>query len=239
MGPLSSASGLRWYRLEKAWQRPPEPIIRLGARLLNDVFRSDGNRGALKTFLIERGFSAQSDSLIRDQIRQGVDNGQYMLLADARLPVARGVGGYSIERRLPADAVTVKRPNGEVLADPESSTKALMAPPRADFRAIFSAGRAIAGRWLPDQIPEIGAAVGQGGRFDFQRDVQARVFFTAYTNAGNYGVGVFMVGAGHSVEMTMFISETYAFFKSSNFDSQTQKRWIRNGAKDATHGDWR
>jgi hypothetical protein len=61
-------------------------------------------------------------------------------------------------RGLPDDAVAVTIPAGKTIPDLDSKTKKLIAPPRADFREVAAAGRAIAAtcRWkiAIDRCPE-------------------------------------------------------------------------------------
>jgi hypothetical protein len=103
---------------------------------------------------------------------------------------------------LPDDAVAVTPPDGETIEDVASKTKKLMAPPRADYRQVYAAGRAIASLPLVSQVPAIRAAVAQGGIYDFQRDptedCSTRPTLTLYRR-------------------TKAAAEAYALFYSSNY----------------------
>ncbi|HEU0156082.1 MAG TPA: hypothetical protein VFQ82_08425, partial [Stellaceae bacterium] len=83
---------------------------------------------------------------------------------------------YTPVHGLPDDAVVVTTPAGKTIPDPESKTKKLMAPPRADFHKVFMAGTAISMVPILSQIPAIRAAVGQGEVYDFQRDPTTGLF---------------------------------------------------------------
>lgn len=63
-----------------------------------------------------------------------------------------------------------------------------------------------------------GAAVGQGGYYDFQRFQAGSTtqFFPSYTPVANIAVGAYLQGTGAPQWMASLISNTYAFFKSSN-----------------------
>ena len=65
------------------------------------------------------------------------------------------------------------------------------APPDADFRKVYAAGRAN-GRALR----AVRSAIGQFGTYAFQR--KDGHFYTAYMDASNYAAGVYMAGAGYS-----------------------------------------
>jgi hypothetical protein len=147
--------------------------------------------------------------------------------------------GYTPAPGLPHDAVIVRTPDGRTIADPDSDTKKLMAPPSAHFREVYAAGRAISEVPLLSQISMIRSALAHGGTYDFQRDPATGLFHDAYTNASNYGVGVFMAGAGYSLSGTEFLAESYAFLFSSNFGSGRTMKWIARGWHDATAGDWK
>jgi hypothetical protein len=139
---------------------------------------------------------------------------------------------------MPDDAIAVTPPDGETIEDTESKTKKLMAPPPADYRQVYAAGRTIASLPLVSQVPAIRAAVAQGGIYDFQRDPTEGLFYDVYTNASNYAVGVFMSGAGHSLSATKAAAEAYALFYSSNYGSRKPLYWIGRGWKDAAAGRW-
>ncbi|HEY3908301.1 MAG TPA: hypothetical protein VGM07_00245 [Stellaceae bacterium] len=118
---------------------------------------------------------------------------------------------YTPVHSLPKGAVAVTTPDGWTIPDPDSKTKKLMAPPRADYREVYAAGQAISGIPVLSQIPMIQVALAHGGTYDFQRDPTTGHFHDAYENASNYAVGVYMAGAGYSLSGTEFFVEAYAF----------------------------
>ena len=74
-----------------------------------------------------------------------------------------------------------------------------------------------------------GAAVGQGGYYDFQRSQVGSTtqFFPGYTPVANIAVGAYLQGAGVPQWIGSAISNTYAFFKSSN-GATAQQAQFRN-----------
>ncbi len=130
---------------------------------------------------------------------------------------------------IPADGVPISGGN---------PPKLLIAPPHADFRQVYAAGQAIASLPYKEQIRRGYAALHQGGTYDFQRDPITQEAYSAYANASNYTVGVYMAGAGYSRWQTLRIAEMYAFFNSSNYNSQDQEDWTTAGWNDANAG-WR
>ena len=126
------------------------------------------------------------------------DGGEWTDGGDASAPTIAGPSGhgsnapisYTRVRGLPADAKPVTPADGISVPDPASATGKLMAPPRADFREVYAAGRRIASDPLPFQIAQIGASLAQGGLYDFQRDAITQEVYPAYANASNYAVGV-------------------------------------------------
>ena len=115
----------------------------------------------------------------------------------------------------------------------------LMAPPRADFREIYAAGQSIASLPLLEQYNRARAAIAQEGTYDFQRDAPNQKFLDPYIHAANYAAGVYMAGAGYSLETTRSLAKIYALRNSSNYDAQDQLGWIKRGWTDATAGRWR
>jgi hypothetical protein len=145
---------------------------------------------------------------------------------------------YRRVKEPPADARAVVPPDGVPIADPKSG-KPLVAPPNADFRQVYAAGQAIAASPLAEQYRQARAAVAQEGIYDFQRDVSNKLFYSAYTPAANYAVGVYMAGAGYSLSETLSIAKLYAFEHSSNYSIQDRDDWITRGWTDAHSGRWR
>lgn len=103
------------------------------------------------------------------------------------------------------------------------------APPRADFSVVLSEGSLNGSNLL-----SLSSFEGQGGMNDYQRFNGD--FYSAYTNASNYGVGVYMYGAGFSADQMIGISETFATLFSSNAGDPTQVYWWLQGWQDAANG---
>jgi hypothetical protein len=118
---------------------------------------------------------------------------------------------------VPEDAVLVTAGDGT----------SFNAPPYANFGKIYAAGQA---NWQNPIAAQF--AVGQFGTYDFQRD--DGMFYSEYTDASNYAVGVYMAGAGYSYEATIAIGSTFASQYSSNAGSERQKTWWTRGWNDAT-----
>jgi len=76
-----------------------------------------------------------------------------------------------------------------------------------------------------------GAAVGQGGYYDFQRlQVGSTMqFYPDYTPVANVAVGAYVQGTGAPQWMASLISNTYAFFKSSNGPTAQQAQFRNLG----------
>ena len=125
--------------------------------------------------------------------------------------------GLTIVHGSPKDAVELKSGDGAKF----------LAPPKADFNQVFAAGRA-KGSSLLSGI----AAIGHFGTFDFQRDGDN--FYTAYADASNYAVGVYMAGAGYSLKNTIFIGKFFARAFSSNAGVKAQEDWWTRGWNDAS-----
>jgi hypothetical protein len=106
------------------------------------------------------------------------------------------------------------------------------APANADFGAVYDFGKSISNLWNP--VKEIGAAIGQGGFFDFQKS--GDIFYSQYTNASNYGVGVLMNGAGYSWTQTAMIAGGYASLYSQQGWTSELTTWWRNGYTAASAG---
>ena len=98
------------------------------------------------------------------------------------------------------------------------------------YREVYAAGRAIASLPYSEQYRRARAAIAQEGTYDFQRDVAQQRFFDAYVHASNYAVGVYMAGAGYSLEATRSLAKLYALRNSKNYKSQDQL--IKRGWKD-------
>src|SRR6516225_4152104 len=68
-----------------------------------------------------------------------------------RIDFAVGSVKFEVVPGFPSDAVAVTTPDGKTIPDKASKTKKPMAPPHANFREVYAAGRAIASLSLPEQ----------------------------------------------------------------------------------------
>lgn len=85
-------------------------------------------------------------------------------------------------------------------------------------------------------------ALGHFGTYDFQRaDFSSlglgQEFYPAYTDASNYAVGVFMNGAGYTLDQMNAVGSTYAYLFSSNAGASSQSIWWANGWNAAKNGN--
>jgi hypothetical protein len=98
------------------------------------------------------------------------------------------------------------------------------APANANWSAIYAAGQA--GGYSPFAA---NTAVGQFGTYDFQRNAANNMFLSQYTNASNFGVGVYMNGAGFSMDQMLAIGWAFSMSMSSNAGSINQASWWIQG----------
>jgi hypothetical protein len=145
---------------------------------------------------------------------------------------------YKVIKEPPRDAKAVVPPDGVPVSGGDPPTL-LIAPRHANYRQVYAAGKAIASAPLQIQIALIRANLRQGGTYDFQRDPIREETQPAYANASNYAVGVYMAGAGYSLELARGMAETYAFFNSSNYGNKNQTAWLEQGWRDANSGRWK
>lgn len=127
--------------------------------------------------------------------------------------------GLTIVRDVPDDAVSLTAGDGTQYFE----------PPYARFQSVYAAGQA---HWQ-DPVAAL-LAVGHYGTYDYQRD--EGVFYSAYTDASNYAVGVYMAGAGYTYDATIAIAGFFANLHSSNAGSERQRTWWTRGWNDATNG---
>jgi hypothetical protein len=120
---------------------------------------------------------------------------------------------------VPKDAVTVKAGDGT----------SFLAPPDANFPEIYAAAKANG-----KNSDATKAAIGQFGTYDFQR--KDGNFYTAYIDASNYAVGVYMAGAGYGYTTMLVYGAIYAMTHSSNWESESHIVWWTKGWNDATNG---
>jgi RHS repeat-associated protein len=125
---------------------------------------------------------------------------------------AYGTTQYSVTHNLPANAVPYVTQDGYPF----------FAPPGANWSQEYSSGQQ--NGMNPFAMNQ---NIGQGGIYDYQRDASAQQFISDYTNASNYGVGVYMNGAGFSLAELIALGEAYALLNSSNAGSDAQlNMWI-------------
>ena len=95
---------------------------------------------------------------------------------------------------------------------------------------LCSTGRELGGslfRWPSGGFNPLAwnAAEGQFGTYDFQRNASENTFYTQYTNASNFGVGVYLNGAGFSEDQSLGISWVY----SELFSNVSEKTRVNQG----------
>ena len=79
--------------------------------------------------------------------------------------------------------------------------------------------------------------VGHLGKFDFQRDYKEKTFIAQYTNSANFAVGVYLAGAGYSLESAIGIAGRFANMFSSNAGDPNQVKFWILGWKAAKSGE--
>jgi hypothetical protein len=146
----------------------------------------------------------------------------------------------------------VRLPNGHHIRDNHSDSQVLMSP-KDDLNDVAAAGREAGEnyRTIRDNprasgsqgfsiIADMARNVGQGGKFDYQREGNFVTGFKQhrqFRNVSNFNVGLFMQQTGlYTLEQTLDISGKFASLFSSNhrkdqphgLDPQTE-RWIRIG----------
>jgi RHS repeat-associated protein len=117
---------------------------------------------------------------------------------------------------IPPGSVSYTAPNGECFPAPERTNWALM----------YMAGEAngITGAWM----------LAQGGPLDLQRS--GGNVYPAYANAANYGVGVYMNGAGVPLWLSNAIGNAYGALNSNNSSQNNWQQWWANGWNAANSG---
>jgi len=137
-----------------------------------------------------------------------------------------GLAGIKVIKGIPPGSILFTLPNGETF----------YGPPGTDFSKVADAG-ASGGMFDSDAAA---AAIGQFGQFDYQRGMgpDGPEFIPAYTDAANFGVGVYMYNAGFSWTQTMAIGEAYAMRHSSNAGSPEQMKWWQYGYAAAMHNKY-
>ena len=149
-------------------------------------------------------------------------------------------------------------PDGSTISDPKSPTGKLMSPVQdlgivaakgrqtgATFRTMLENPETSSGA-LPYLLATLGLNLGQGGAHDHQRRGN---MITGYTQlrrfrpVANVNVGLFGQQAGLTLEETLKIAGSYAFFRSSNANSakpygldDTTREFIEAGYKIGASG---
>jgi RHS repeat-associated protein len=128
-------------------------------------------------------------------------------------------------------------PGSQTFTAPGGET--FLAPSGTDFRNVYKAGKAIPFKY---DFAAIDRAVGHYGTFDYQRNKGQgeklnNIFYTAYIHASNFGVGVYMNGAGYSLDGTITIASDFAGKSSSNAGDPNQKKWWTYGWNGAQSGN--
>ncbi len=83
------------------------------------------------------------------------------------------------------------------------------------------------------------SAVGHYGTFDYQRYTNSTgdaIFYSGYTNVANFAVGAYLYGAGFTQLGASTISNTFAFFASSNAGDPSQALYRNAGYQAAASG---
>jgi len=127
----------------------------------------------------------------------------------------------TIVHDVPDDAVSITAGDGTQF----------YAPPDADFHKVYAAAQANG-----KDLKAANSAVGMFGTYDFQR--KDGYFYTAYSDASNYAVGVYMAGEGYSYFETTIAGSGYSRSHSSNWESgfSYHMKWWTKGWNDATNG---
>jgi RHS repeat-associated protein len=124
-------------------------------------------------------------------------------------------------------------PNSQVFTAPNGQT--FLAPAGTNFQNIYNLGQT-------NGSLGINSAIGHYGTCDFQRNggngysSKGNTFYPAYTNASNYAVGVYMNGAGYSLNSTLSVASGFAGLFSSNAGSSALSSWQTQGWNAAQSG---
>ncbi len=170
-----------------------------------------------------------------------------------------GDGSHGLTRNDKSPGHPVMLPNGQTIPDSKSPTGLLMSPV-SSLQNVADAGRYSGAVYMsllsnPETavgapaylFTTIGANVGQGGTFDYQRSENFITGFTQYRqfrDVANFNVGLFMQQTGSfSLNDTLTIAGLYASVGSSNrkpgqpygLDSTTAE-WIVKGYNAGSSG---
>ncbi len=168
------------------------------------------------------------------------DGGQWTDAAWVRVAENDGPGGIATDAQVTGakperDGTHVILPNGKTVANQYSKTGYLVSPV-ADLSPVAEAGRQAGAIYqqmltspdpdiqqaaLPQFVTSIGAAISQGGTFDYQRSGN---YFTGFVqlpqfrDVSNFNVGVYMQQTGQFSEQdTLSLAGTFAQHFSSNY----------------------
>ena len=114
-----------------------------------------------------------------------------------------------------------------------------LAPADADFQVVYKAGQSILFKY---DFFAINENIGHYGKFDFQRNKGQgeklnNTFYTAYEDASNYGVGVYMKGANYSLADTIYWGHKFAHTKkTANANDPRPPKWWTLGWNAANAG---
>ena len=153
-----------------------------------------------------------------------------------------GFGNYAVPALgdLIPKSETPKKPNGITGFDRNPSPagsktctpsdgKSFKAPSDIDFSMQHAKGVSTGKNPIA-----INDDLGQFGAYDYQR--QGTIFVNAYADAGNYGIGVYMHGAGFSLTTTKQIGAAYGAARSKNSGSNNWNEMWEKGWSDAANG---
>ncbi len=142
-----------------------------------------------------------------------------------------GENGGATTQSTANPGLVVHLPNGQSIPDKSSATGALMSP-SADLSAVAAAGRQTGAMYRsllnnPDAsdaamlflLASLGAALGHGGTFDYQRRGNLLTGYTQlpqFRNVSNVNVGLFCQQAGLTLDETLSAGGLYARALSSN-----------------------
>jgi RHS repeat-associated protein len=129
--------------------------------------------------------------------------------------------GLSFRRGVPVDSCTCML-----------GGNTFYAPPGTNFSAVHRAGQT--NGLDPEGVKQ---NEWQWGKYHFQRDAGKNQFTRAYTDASNFGVGVYMHGAGYGRTMTRLIGGAAAKYGSKNAGDPNQVKYWMMGWDAADSGN--
>jgi hypothetical protein len=126
-------------------------------------------------------------------------------------------------------------PNGTATYQTHQDKQDFEGPRGISWQGVYDAGKADGG-----DLTKVGLAVGHFGTFDFQRKVDEEnkpYFFDQYVNASNYAVGVYMKGAGFSLNRTLAYAKIFAHATQASNADAGPSIWCVRGWNDADRGE--